>query len=796
MNRTTRAAAAALALAGCLAGPARAHAAPGDLDRSFDADGKVTFDTGAHTGAAGSVLQPDGKLVLAGTSGTPGDFSVVRLNADGSLDPTFDGDGRAAVDFGGTDQAFAVARQADGKLVVVGQSSVDNDVAVARLNPDGSLDDEFDGDGKKRFGYAGYDGAQAVAVQPDGKIVIAGFGGPDTVLAVTRLNPDGSFDTGFDGDGTSGADFGGSDSATAVALQPDGKILVSGTTSEPNTWFTGDFAIARFKPDGSLDTTFNFDGKTTINFGGWDGAYAAALQSNGKIVLAGFGAGDSLNVAVARLNADGSRDTSFDGDGKKTFGGGVGRAVLLQPDGKLVIAGYANLDFAAWRLNANGSVDTTFDGDGAAAVDFAGGSDTGITAALAPSGKLLVAGITDPGKTAVMRLNANGALDLTYGGDAQRILDYGGNDVAQAVLVQPDGRLVVAGTGSPDGDVEVTRLNATGTLDAGFGAGGTSAVDFGAFDEGYAIARQADGKLVVAGHVSANDDVAVARLNPDGSPDATFGGDGRRILDYGLWDYARAVLVQPNGKIVLVGDGGAGHDLEIARLNADGSTDLGFGFNGTVAVDLGGNEFGFGAALQRDGKIVVAGTTTVNFDAAVVRLNANGSLDTTFDGDGRKTFGFGDYDGARAVVVQPDGKLDVAGFGGAGTTFMVTRLNANGSFDTSFDGDGSAAIEFGGFDQPYSAALQANGKLVVAGYTTSNGGDTAVARLNPNGSPDATFSGDGKTTYDDGSGLNFANAVALQANGRIVLAGYSSQSYDASVVRLIGDPAPGGAPAS
>ena len=179
MKRTTRVAVATLALAGCLAGPA--HAAPGDLDTSFDADGKVVFDTGAYA-EVGSLLQPDGKLVLVGTRNAPGDFSIVRLKADGSFDPTFDGDGQASVDFGGTDQAAAVARQADGKLVVVGQTSVGSDSAVVRLNPDGSLDDEFDGDGKKRFGYAGYDQARAVLIQPDGKIVIAGSGGPDTVM--------------------------------------------------------------------------------------------------------------------------------------------------------------------------------------------------------------------------------------------------------------------------------------------------------------------------------------------------------------------------------------------------------------------------------------------------------------------------------------------------------------------------------------------------------------------------------------------------------------------------------------
>ena len=453
-----------------------------------------------------------------------------------------------------------------------------------------------------------------------------------------------------------------------MLLQPDGKIVVAGATAETNSFVVADFAVARFNADGSLDPTFNFDGKTTINFGGWDGAYAAVLQPNGKIVLAGFGVGDSVDVAVARLNADGSRDTTFDGDGKKWFGspgGDVARAVLVQPDGKLLLAGYANLHFAAWRLNAGGSLDTSFDGDGTAAVAF-GGSDIGETAALLPNGKLIVAGITDGGKTAVARLNGNGALDLTYGGDGERTLDYGGNDAVRAVLVQPDSKIVVVGSSYPGGDIVVTRLNASGSLDTGFDGDGTRSVDFGGYEDGYAIARQSDGKLVVAGNTSVDNDLAVARLNPDGSLDATFDGDGRRTIGFGGNDNARAVLVQGDGKIVVVGDGapnGPGLDLAITRLNPNGSPDNGFAANGRATIDLGGNEFGFGAALQPDGKLVVAGLTTVGFDAVVVRLNRNGSRDATFDGDGVRTLDHGDYDGARAVVVQPDGKLTLAGFG-------------------------------------------------------------------------------------------------------------------------------------
>ena len=236
------------------------------------------------------------------------------------------------------------------------------DFALARFNPNGSLDTSFSGDGKQTtdFGSSG-DRAHGVAIQADGKIVAAGdsLGGSGFDFALARYNPNGSLDTSFSGDGKQTTDFGGSEAASGVKLQSDGKIVAVGGDDS-------DFALARYNPNGSLDTTFSGDGKQTTDFGGSDGARAVALQADGKIVAVGIAGGNGSSFAVARYNPNGTLDPTFSGDGKQTtsFGGYLdgATAVALQGDGKIVAVGHAgaaNGDFALARYNPNGSLDTT-----------------------------------------------------------------------------------------------------------------------------------------------------------------------------------------------------------------------------------------------------------------------------------------------------------------------------------------------------------------------------------------------------------------------------------------------------
>ncbi len=340
----------------------------GSLDTSFDTDGKLTTAIGTDDDSARAIaIQSDGKIVAAGYSwnGTDYDFALARYNTDGSLDTSFDTDGKVTTAFGtGDDSARAIAIQSDGKIVAAGYSwnGTDYDFALARYNTDGSLDASFDTDGKVTTAFGTMnDIAVAIAIQSDGKIVAAGSSWNDANqyydFALARYNTDGSLDTSFDTDGKLTTAFGSfNDEAYAIAIQSDGKIVAAGYSSNGAN---DDFALARYNTDGSLDTSFDADGKLTTAIGASNAqAYAIAIQSDDKIVAAGYSSnGANLDFTLARYNTDGSLDTSFGADGKLTTAIGTSydftTAIAIQSDGKIVAAGYLSYgapnDFALAR---------------------------------------------------------------------------------------------------------------------------------------------------------------------------------------------------------------------------------------------------------------------------------------------------------------------------------------------------------------------------------------------------------------------------------------------------------------
>ena len=252
---------------------------------------------------------------------------------------SFGDGGTGGIDLGGLERAFGVALQRDGKIVLVGESFPPGggarDVVVARLLAGGSPDLTFGINGSRVIDFGGDDGATGVLLQPDGKIVLAGSGGPGTAMAITRLNPDGSDDDSFHGDGTSLLDFGAVDAANAVALQPDGKVVVAGWDRR------GDFAIGRLQPGGSPDTTFDRDGRRTVDFGGVDRGNGLALQPNGRFVVAGeTNVGD--DVAIARL--EGGDPPAGGGAGADPGASAGGRAVPRCAGQRATIVGTSRRD--------------------------------------------------------------------------------------------------------------------------------------------------------------------------------------------------------------------------------------------------------------------------------------------------------------------------------------------------------------------------------------------------------------------------------------------------------------------
>ena len=357
----------------------------GDLDITFGVGGKVLTDmTGDNDEGKDVALQPDGKIVVAGVSPIVGaglvQFAVARYLPDGSLDPGFGDGGVVLTSFGDINAlAETVALQPDGGIIAAGYT-IDNNTgtggfALARYLPDGTLDTTFSGDGKLMLDV-GFGQVNDLVVQPDAKIVAIGTAG------LTRFQADGTLDITFGTGGLVSVDF---DQLTG-ALQSDGKIVTAGSFLDVNPFQRG-FALARFLPDGSLDTTFGSGGRVNTDVGDEGVIFTLTLQPDGKIVAAGDSLSPGVNFTLARYLADGTLDTTFGGDGLVITDFGVGIVseafgVSLQADGKIVAAGLGGLA----RYLPDGTLDTTFSGDGIVN-DFGG-----FGLVIQPDGRLVVGG--------------------------------------------------------------------------------------------------------------------------------------------------------------------------------------------------------------------------------------------------------------------------------------------------------------------------------------------------------------------------------------------------------------------
>lgn len=408
---------------------------------------------------------------------------------------------------------------------------------------------------------------------------------------------------------------------------------------------------------------------------------------------------------------------------------------------------------------------------------------------------------------------APGDLDLTFGGGTGKVTTAvgSGNDTGRAVAVQSDGKIVMAGfsNNGTDDDFAVVRYNANGSLDTSFGTAGKVTTAIGAGnDRGLYMVLQADEKIVVVGSAvrGGNTDFAVVRYNTDGSLDTNFGSGGKVTTVIGSstsFIIAQAVgaAVQQDGKIVVVGHAtnGSTYDFAMVRYNTDGSLDTNFGSAGKVLTALGSSaDYAEGVVVQGDGKIVVAGYSNngSDNDFAVVRYNADGSLDTSFGNTGKVTTAVGvSFDHGKCVALQSDGKIVVAGTShlsnlGRGD-FALVRYNSDGSLDESFGNKGTVVTVLNGnTSSGLSIALQNSGKIVVAGNSGSGAENFAIARYNTDGSLDQAFGDKGKRITDIGGLKDSALSVALQSDGKIIAAGWSESainSNDFALARYEGD---------
>ena len=696
----------------------------------------------------------------------------------------------------------------------------------------GDPDPSFSGDGRVTHGLGQTtvqlrDIGEDAARQTDGKIVIAGLSGEDGSgpALVTRLNADGSLDTGFSTDGFAPIDLPNS-TATAVAIQSDGEIVVAGSTFSPSG--SQDGFVARLESNGTLDGGFNGDGIATFDAGG--GAFETfsdlTIAADGDAIAGGntFTPGPTppAGLVVRFDGATGNPDAGFGGgDGIVTttdVSPFVNSIAVAAQGNDVILAGPSSGQTKVLRLLANGSADPTFGTGGSTTLNFGSGSQGPATngLAIAPSGMIVIgARVFGSGEDfGIARLTAGGAPDTGFAGDGTVTSDLGAGDELRGIAVQADDSVLAVGrTGtSPqfaDADFAIARYTPAGVLDSSFDGDGFAVTDVGAADTAAAVTIDpgvlpgvtSDDHAIVAGTkgtLQSGADLAAARYaTATGTLDATFGNSGLAVHGRELVrnsnDVGLGVAVQDDGKVVVAGntdvpDGNA--DFAVTRFNADGTVDTGFAGDGTAEVDFsGGSDSANDVAVLDDGSIVAFGGTVDQGsgagDLALARLTSGGTLDPSFGTGGRKTVDIGSSMGPEipgGLAVQSDGKLVLSGnFNSmSGSGIAAVRLTASGAEDASFDTDGIAPLTVAGaFLQASSVAIQADGKVVVGGglqvFTPSFGADAAVARFTDTGAPDTSFGGDGVATIDVGpSTFEATNDVVIASDGDIVTVGGSN----------------------
>lgn len=794
------------------------------LDPTFGKGGVVVTRVSTnYPNAASSQINavqvlPDGRIVVGGYSyqktNYP-DFTLARYTTNGVLDTTFgtNGTGIVYTDLGGA-QINALSFEGGTNIVAAG-AIVTNGTglgfALASYDTNGVLVPWFGTGGITVTSGTGFS-ANGLFVQSSGAILVAGEGvGPgdfDNDFALFHYTTNGVLDTTFTGGGevftriaSSSSSFYNS-TGSAIAQQASGvngspppKFLVAGS------YYDGTYsyqAVLRYTTNGTLDTSFNSVGYVTnpIISTPTTEVYGTGLNVEGfgisprKITVTGYEAeGTNIYISIARYTSAGALDTTFGtGSSGKTIVTipNVGFAVtasanaMTENSSDYVVVGNEGVyngssEFFALGFNSSsGLVDTTFGTNGILLADVSdapGAYAAGV--ALQADGKIVAAGAAPlvysyasnvtTQRFALARYNVDGSLDTNFGSGGKILASIGSNDVADAVAIQPDGKIVALASSYVGGQYEygLMRFNSDGSADTSFGNNGAVSALIGqGGDQPRTLQLQPDGKILAGGaaqDASSEDHFCVARFTTNGTLDSTFGASGVVITAFGApsVDQVYGVGVQSNGRIVASGytEQAPGDvlvlDFAASRYTTNGGLDISFGSLGRTTNNAGGGtlDIGYGMAIQPDGKILLAGAagigfipgpanpnglsgSPVNSFVALTRFNTNGSVDTSFGSSGTVLTEVGAYsDFATAVALQSDGKIVVAGATLNGNyQFFAMRYNTDGSQDDSY-GDSSVALadfDSGTNEVVYGLALDSLGRAVVAG---DGGGVFGLARF-------------------------------------------------------------------
>lgn len=781
------------------------------LDSTFNETGILTLShTGSQDFPAVTLTRPNGKSLVVGyayfDNRTPAStlttVAVVQYDINGNPDPAFGQNGFVVLD----DMPFEVdakhaVLQPDGKLLITGEilrAASGRLHYIVRLNEDGSMDTSFGNNGITA--HPDEDliiRGSSLAVQPDGKILMGGnkftYVAPWGYysFALIRFNTNGSVDDSFGSNGVVLGDYTPDSDVLSIAVGADSLIYTGGTYDSYGSM------IARFLPNGMPDLSFGTGGYVQLSDNG--GIGQLYIQSNGLILVGGAPL-FNFKAFIRRLHADGTIDETFEDAGVLDYDKMCGFAV--KPDG-YVVAGVQNYErLRVLGYTPDGQIDTGFGKEISNPYGYV--LDKGLM--LQPDGKIIIGGTYEDEfkyqDFSLIRLEESLEIDANYGTNGFVVQNCGtGISEAASLFIDDQNRVVVGGEalytdGTTIVNLErpfstgfVSRFQPDGIQDTTFSSNG-----YWASVEGASILKwtipQPDGRIIVAGGTDElweSPYFTVARLMPDGSRDTTFGyysGSVGFYFENAYEAYAGAVALTPDHAILVMGkivDNENNHKIAVVRFLGDGWVDDLFGSYGVVLSDAIPGGFKVTAGLvQPDGKILLAGTNNNPWpNIFLMRFMPNGSPDNSFGTGGLVLKPYaGEAYYLNDMQLQADGQILLCG--SQGGNIFVGRLNPDGTKDLTFSNDGLVVVNTGTVEAGNSLAVQADGKIVVAGYS---GSTTAAANANPlilrllqDGTPDSTFAGFGYVATNL-PGNNQLKALAIQSDGSYVAAGYSNNDY-------------------
>ena len=739
--------------------------------------------------------------------------------ADGDSDQSFFA-GRVLHEFGGPSTFYDAAVQSDGKIVTTGKVEIAgvDQILVARFNTDGSLDTTFNLTGWRSIPLGSGDSeGNAVLTQSDGSIFVRAMSDYNTVVPdpyrdalIIKLTSSGAFDTTYAVSSvppsvTPGVKYLSISRSTisggpsTMAFDSVGRLVVIGTVRDGSD-ATSSY-VARLLSNGEYDSTFDSDGLREFFTPTETSFSSVAITTGDKIVVGGsrrIGVGSETRGIVAKFNTNGTPDLSFDTDGWVDVSSAQAiSAIALQADGKIVVAGITVIGGAdtslALRLNSSGSIDTTFSASGTFVSPASDAAFLGIH--IDSSGKIVIFGFasTNPEKADLLaiRLSSNGVLDSTFGNSGISRTPVGFSALAFSGTVQGDGRYILVGqtTGSIESyRAVIVRLDSLGKPDATFLSGGFTQQNSllnGVY--GSRILELADGSFITLGGVSiAAPYMYLVKYRSDGTIDRSFGSDfgvgigtiGLAAGPVGAASYLLNLESQSSGRILVLAQQpiSTGSPVVLGFTNA-GILDPTFGVSGTAAFTVD-NMIPTKMVVLPDNKILVTASTTTAGESRMYRLNANGTIDSSFGTGGSTLIASPDTSAAlvSAMNVSADGKIIVVGelASTSDSRTLISRYSANGTLDTTFGTNGFAFVG-PGTSGNYAATVNVlpDGRLLISGqsdFGTSH--EIFLTRLSSSGTTDTTFGTNGYIRYA-GVGSSVYAVVAVQPDQRILI-GYAT----------------------